>query len=71
MARLVDRGLALGPVRWLIPILEAYDAAGGLLAAGLAFNSLFAILPSILLHARIGDTAGEPPPAADLGQLRD
>jgi membrane protein len=61
LARLVDRGLALGPVRWLIPILEAYDAAGGgLLAAGLAFNSLFAILPSILLIiAVIGALLGD------------
>lgn len=50
LARLVDRALELGPVRWLIPILDAYDAAGGgLLASGLAFNSLFAILPAILL----------------------
>ncbi len=50
LALLVDRVLLLGPVRWLIPILAAYDAAGGgLLASGLAFTSLFAILPSILL----------------------
>ena len=50
LARFVDRVLEFGPVRWLIPILDAYDAAGGgLLASGLAFNSLFAILPSILL----------------------
>jgi len=50
LARVIDRTLELGPVRWLIPILDAYDAAGGgLLASGLAFNSLFAILPSILL----------------------
>ena len=50
IARLVDRVLELGPVRWSIPILAHYDAAGGgLLASGLAFNSLFAILPFILL----------------------
>ncbi len=50
LARFIDRVLQLGPVRWLIPILNAYDAAGGgLLASGLAFTSLFAILPSILL----------------------
>ena len=50
VARLVDRVLEFGPVRWLIPILGDYDAAGGgLLASGLAFNSLFAILPAILL----------------------
>lgn len=55
LARLVDRVLELGPVRWLIPILDAYDAAGGsLLASGLAFNSLFAILPSILLIIAVG-----------------
>ena len=49
-SRLIDRILAAGPVRWLVPILDAYDrAGGGLLASGLAFNSLFAILPSILL----------------------
>jgi membrane protein len=50
VARLVDRVVAFGPVRWLIPILAEYDlAGGGLLAAGLAFNSLFAVLPAILL----------------------
>ena len=50
VARLVDHVLELGPVRWSIPILAHYDAAGGgLLASGLAFNSLFAILPFILL----------------------
>jgi membrane protein len=50
VARLVDRVLELGPVRWSIPLLAHYDAAGGgLLASGLAFNSLFAILPFILL----------------------
>ena len=43
-------GLALPPVRWLTPILDDYGAAGGgLLASGVAFNSLFAILPAILL----------------------
>jgi membrane protein len=50
VARVVDRVVALAPVRWLIPILAEYDlAGGGLLAAGLAFNSLFAVLPAILL----------------------
>jgi membrane protein len=60
--RLIDRVLQLGPVRWLIPILNAYDAAGGgLLASGLAFSSLFAILPAILLMiAIIGVVLGEP-----------
>lgn len=60
--RLVDRVLGLGPARWLIPILGAYDTAGGgLLAAGLAFNSLFAILPSILLVIGVvGVVLGDP-----------
>lgn len=62
LARLVDRVLELGPVRWLIPTLDAYDAAGGgLLASGLAFNSLFAVLPSILLIvAIVGVLLGDP-----------
>jgi membrane protein len=42
--------LELPPVRWLKPIMDDYGAAGGgLLAAGVAFNSLFAVLPAILL----------------------
>jgi membrane protein len=50
IGRVVDRVMELPPVRWLKPILDDYDAAGGgLLASGLAFNSLFAILPAILL----------------------
>ena len=63
LARLIDRVLALGPVAWLLPILDIYNAAGGgLLAAGLAFSSLFAILPAILLVIGVvgvvlGDTA--------------
>lgn len=62
VARFADRVLELGPVRWLIPILDAYDAAGGgLLASGLAFNSLFAVLPSILLIvAIVGALLGDP-----------
>lgn len=62
LARLVDRILELGPVRWLVPILDSYDAAGGsLLASGLAFNSLFAVLPSILLIvAIVGVLLGDP-----------
>lgn len=62
VARLVDRVLQLGPVRWLTPILGAYDeAGGGLLASGLAFNSLFAILPAILLIiAVVGVLLGDP-----------
>lgn len=50
IGRIVAWGLALPPARWLIPILDDYGAAGGgLLASGVAFNSLFAILPAILL----------------------
>jgi membrane protein len=42
--------LELPPVRWLKPIMDDYgDAGGGLLASGVAFNSLFAVLPAILL----------------------
>ncbi|HLY12853.1 MAG TPA: YhjD/YihY/BrkB family envelope integrity protein [Candidatus Limnocylindrales bacterium] len=54
--------MTLGPVRWLLPILADYDlAGGGLLAAGLAFNSLFAILPAILLVvAVVGVILGDP-----------
>lgn len=49
-ARLVAWVLDLPPVRWLRPIVDDYSAAGGgLLASGLAFNSLFAALPGILL----------------------
>jgi membrane protein len=60
--RLIDRVLELPPARWLIPILDSYDAAGGgLLASGLAFSSLFAILPAILLMVGIvGVVLGEP-----------
>ncbi len=50
IGRLTARVLELPPVRWLKPILDDYAAAGGgLLASGVAFNSLFAILPAILL----------------------
>ena len=50
VGRVADRVLELPPVRWLKPIMDDYGAAGGgLLASGLAFNSLFAILPAILL----------------------
>jgi membrane protein len=50
IGRLTARVLELPPVRWLKPILDDYGATGGgLLASGLAFNSLFAILPAILL----------------------
>lgn len=68
VARLIDRVLELGPVRWLTPILGVYDGAGGgLLASGLAFNSLFAILPTILLIiAVVGVLLGDPARLADL-----
>jgi YihY family inner membrane protein len=50
VGRLVARVLELGPVRWLKPIVDDYSSAGGgLLATGVAFNSLFAVLPAILL----------------------
>ena len=50
LGRLMGRVLALGPVAWVLPILDIYNGAGGgLLASGLAFSSLFAILPAILL----------------------
>jgi membrane protein len=50
IGRLSARVLELPPVRWLKPILDDYSlAGGGLLASGVAFNSLFAILPAILL----------------------
>lgn len=68
LALLIERGLRLPPVRWLIPILNAYDAAGGgLLASGLAFTSLFAILPSILLIiAVVGVILGDANRLADV-----
>jgi membrane protein len=50
IGRVSARVLELPPVRWLKPILDDYQVAGGgLLASGLAFNSLFAVLPAILL----------------------
>ncbi len=42
--------MSIPVVRRLLDILDRYDrAGGGLLAAGLAFSSLFALLPAILL----------------------
>lgn len=50
LGRLSTWVLGFPPVRWLKPILDDYDeAGGGLLAGGVAFNSLFAVLPAILL----------------------
>jgi membrane protein len=62
LARIGDRVLDLPPARWLKPILDAYDTAGGgLLAAGLAWNTLFALLPAILLVISIiGIYLGDP-----------
>ncbi len=61
-AGFVDRVLALGPVRWLTAILDDYGAAGGgLLAAGLAFSSLFAILPAMLLTLGMAGLAIDDP----------
>jgi membrane protein len=40
----------LPPVRGLMSVIDAYNAAGGgLLASGLAFSALFAIVPALLL----------------------
>jgi len=62
IAGLVDRILALGPVRGLRSVLDEYDAAGGgLLAAGLAFSSLFAILPAMLLTLGMAGIAIDDP----------
>jgi membrane protein len=62
LAKIGDRVLDLPPVRWLKPILDDYDAAGGgLLSAGLAWNTLFALLPAILLLISIiGIYLGDP-----------
>lgn len=44
------RARRLPPVRGLLAILDNYNAAGGgLLAAGLSFSALFAIIPGLLL----------------------
>jgi membrane protein len=62
VAAFVDRILALGPVRSLRSVLDDYDAAGGgLLAAGLAFSSLFAILPAMLLTLGMAGIAIDDP----------
>jgi membrane protein len=48
--RLIARVMAIAFVRRLVEVMDGYDrAGGGLLASGLAFNSLFALLPAILL----------------------
>lgn len=44
----------LPPVRGLMSVMDAYNAAGGgLLASGLAFSALFAIVPGLLLLVSI------------------
>ena len=64
--RLSAWALALPPVRWLQPIMDDYtEAGGGLLASGLAFNSLFAILPAILLLVSILGLLLQDPAALD------
>jgi membrane protein len=45
-----DRALGLSPVQTTRRVLDAYGAAGGgLLAGGLTYSALFALLPSLLL----------------------
>lgn len=47
---LADRILGLGPVRTARRVLDAYgNAGGGLLAGGLTYSAVFAVLPSLLL----------------------
>jgi len=42
------------PVRVLMSVMDAYNAAGGgLLASGLAFSALFAVVPGLLLLASV------------------
>lgn len=44
----------LPPVRGLMSVMDAYNTAGGgLLASGLAFSALFAIVPGLLLLASV------------------
>ncbi|HEY0443485.1 MAG TPA: YhjD/YihY/BrkB family envelope integrity protein [Candidatus Limnocylindrales bacterium] len=47
---LVDRVVGLAPVRTAMRVLKIYgDAGGGLLAGGLTYSAVFAVLPSLLL----------------------
>ena len=42
------------PVRVLMSVMDSYNAAGGgLLASGLAFSALFAVVPGLLLLASV------------------
>ncbi len=42
------------PVRVLMSVMDAYSAGGGgLLASGLAFSALFAVVPGLLLLASV------------------
>ena len=54
--------MGIGLVRRVLEIMDSYDrAGGGLLASGLAFNSLFALLPAILLLIGVaGLVLGDP-----------
>jgi membrane protein len=50
LKRLIDRVTAWPPVRTAQSVLTAFDAAGGgLLAGGLTYSALFALLPTLLL----------------------
>jgi membrane protein len=50
VGRLARQAQALPPVRTLLRVMAAYDGAGGgLLAGGLAYAALFALLPAVLL----------------------
>ena len=52
VAQVAERVTALPPVRAFNKVMETYNsAAGGLLAAGLAYGALVAILPGFLLFA--------------------
>ncbi|HEY6057251.1 MAG TPA: YhjD/YihY/BrkB family envelope integrity protein, partial [Candidatus Limnocylindrales bacterium] len=48
--RIVERLRRLGPIAAALGVLARYDrAGGGLLAAGLAYSAMFALLPALLL----------------------
>jgi YihY family inner membrane protein len=52
VAQVAERVAALPPVRTFNKVMETYNsAAGGLLAAGLAYGALVALLPGFLLFA--------------------
>ena len=68
IARLLERILAWGPVPRIRFILDAYgDAGGGILAGGLAFGALFALIPATLLVVGVaGFFVGDPEIRAQL-----